>query len=438
MKLYTAVLFFCLAVSAAYSNDWKFSGQVQIRTELDGRDFSHDTYPLTFTNMRARLGVERILTNDISAFIQFQDSRVFGETKNTIASLKNTDLHQGYLMFRNIFAHPIHSQVGRFEFSYRDGKVFGTNQHNYIARAWDGLKFMYETKPFSLDLFALTHNNAFSYIGGATPNSTNYTLPAKPETGFNVWGFWSKTTFDKEHYLDFFGFYEWNRQRTTNQNYEIDRYNVGTHYKFTYENFSTLLEGVYQGGFAGDRLSSKQPKKVQAYMLNAAVNYKISDLLLGLFADINSGTSTKDITEGKMTNSYIGAYQSKHIFYGSMDYFSNIPLATNNRGLNDIYLRLDYRPNNADLLVRLEAHHFATNKAYRLQDGGNDTNLGQEIDVILRYNILKGSTIEWGGSLFLPGNTMKDIWDYDKTDGAGNYDRTDPAFWSYIMLRVNL
>ncbi len=438
MKLFATILLICFGLSTAFANDWKFSGQVQIRTELDGRDFSHSTYPLTFTNMRARLGVERLLTDDISAFIQLQDSRMFGETKATISSLKNTDLHQGYLMFRNIFSQPIHSQVGRFELNYRNGMVFGTNQHNYIARSWDGLKFMYETKPFSLDLFALTHNNAWNYIGSAAPNSPNYTLPAKPETGFNVWGFWSKTAFDKDHYLDIFGFYEWNRKRTTNNNYELDRYNAGAHYKFTYDKFSAHTEGVYQGGYHGDRLNSKMPKRIQSFMWNSSVNYKISDFQIGLYSDIVSGTSTKDIEEGRMTNSYAGDYQSKHVYYAGMDYFSNIPLATSGRGLNDIYLRLDYTPNDSKMFYRIEAHHFTTNKAYRLQDGEKDRELGQEIDLIVRYNILRGSTIEWGGSLFLPGNTMKDIWDFDKTDGAGNYDRTDPAFWSYIMLRVNL
>jgi hypothetical protein len=36
---------------------WSFDGQVQLRSELDGRDFSNKTYPLSYTSMRTRLGL---------------------------------------------------------------------------------------------------------------------------------------------------------------------------------------------------------------------------------------------------------------------------------------------------------------------------------------------------------------------------------------------
>ena len=38
---------------------WKLNGQIQLRTEVDGRDFSNSTHPLTFASLRTRLGVDK-------------------------------------------------------------------------------------------------------------------------------------------------------------------------------------------------------------------------------------------------------------------------------------------------------------------------------------------------------------------------------------------
>ncbi len=56
---------------------WKLNGQIQLRSEVDGRDFSNQTHPLTFTSMRTRLGVEKTFDEKVQLFVQFQDSRVF-------------------------------------------------------------------------------------------------------------------------------------------------------------------------------------------------------------------------------------------------------------------------------------------------------------------------------------------------------------------------
>jgi hypothetical protein len=73
----------------------------------------------------------------------------------------------------------------------------------------------------------------------------------------------------------------------------------GFYYKFSYNDFFTVLEGAYQGGEAGDQRYSNAPRIIQAFNVAGSLNYKIQDLTIGLNADILSGTSEKDMNEGK-------------------------------------------------------------------------------------------------------------------------------------------
>src|SRR5688500_15193163 len=70
-------------------NNWKFKGQVFTRGEFDGRDFTNQTSPLTYTLLRTRLSAEKTFFDKLDFMIQIQDSRVFGEAETTIANLKN-------------------------------------------------------------------------------------------------------------------------------------------------------------------------------------------------------------------------------------------------------------------------------------------------------------------------------------------------------------
>lgn len=86
-----------------------------MRSELDGRDFLNRTYPQSFTALRLRFNIEKTIFDDVTIFVQFQDSRVFGQEKGTLVSLQNIDLHLGYVKVKNFFDLPINFQLGRFK-----------------------------------------------------------------------------------------------------------------------------------------------------------------------------------------------------------------------------------------------------------------------------------------------------------------------------------
>jgi hypothetical protein len=115
---------------------WVLKGQIQLRTELDGRDFSNETRPLTFASMRTRLGVEKSFHDVVAFFVQFQDSRVFGEEPNTLTPIDNIDLHQGFIRLNNLFGWDWSIQAGRFEVVYGTERFFGAVGWHYVGRSF--------------------------------------------------------------------------------------------------------------------------------------------------------------------------------------------------------------------------------------------------------------------------------------------------------------
>lgn len=53
-----------IAEAQEESSDWKIFGQVQLRSELDARDFSNTTNPFSFSSLRTRLGFNKLFLID--------------------------------------------------------------------------------------------------------------------------------------------------------------------------------------------------------------------------------------------------------------------------------------------------------------------------------------------------------------------------------------
>jgi hypothetical protein len=173
MKSLSRVIIFLLLLSTTsfaqmdLGDGWNILGQVRLRTELDGRDFSNSTHPLTFASSRIRLGVEKTFGKKLTLFIQVQDSRVFGSESGTLSNSKNLDLHQGYVELNKLFNWNWSIQAGRFEVSYGTQRFFGAVGWHYVGRSFDGVRLVIAPKGFNLHLFGLTVKESVSYIGNA-------------------------------------------------------------------------------------------------------------------------------------------------------------------------------------------------------------------------------------------------------------------------------
>lgn len=416
MKKLFLFIFFSTIVFAQSSDDWKITAGSMIRSELDGRDFNNKTYPLTFTSLRTRVGVQKNFEDKVTLFAQIQDSRIFGQEASTMSDSKNLDLHQGFVQVKNLFDWNLSVKAGRYEVKYGTERFIGAVGWHYIGRSFDGVTFGFNISGFKTDLFALTVYEPNSYIANSTP--ALYPHHFAPNTSQSLYGFWANRVYSEKHSADLFAYLEVNRKKTNDTDNDLQRWTVGINHIGNYGNLKTTTEAAIQTG----KMSSTD---IFAYLISISGNYKLNNLTsLGLGLDMLSGTKPG---EAKY-NTFETNFATNHKFYGYMDYFTNIPLNTEYLGLNDLYLKAKFTPENSKFSFEADVHYFMTN-----QKSSNDkSSFGQEIDLTVKYSIVQGAALTWGGSIFLPGDLMKDF--FNTPQGP----REDASFWSYIMMNIEL
>jgi hypothetical protein len=429
--LYRALIFMLLLSTTLFAqkdlgDGWKIFGLVGLRSEFDGRDFSNSTHPLTFASSKIRLGVEKTFKKKLTLYIQIQDSRVFGSESSTLSNSKNLDLHQGYVKLNKLFNWNWSIQAGRFEVSYGTQRFFGAVGWHYIGRSFDGIRFVVAPKGFNLQLFGLTVRESVSYIGNA--HQGRYPYPQEATPSRSIYGFWKKTKINNNNKLDVFGYWEIDREKFNEDTCILSMPTFGASYWGTFGKFSVIGEAAYQFG-------SMDRRDISAYLVSAIGFYKLRNAKLGLGIDLLSGTNPDDAST-KM-NTYQATYGTNHKFYGFMDYFINIPVNTMGLGLNDFYLMSFYKPKESRWGFSAILHHFMSNKSANITVGDNtsptdENTFGQELDLTVKYSFIKGTTLVWGGSFFIPGNLMKHMF----TTDAGV--RADVAYWTYLMIIAKL
>ena len=161
-RLLLGVLFCLVNVAmfysvAAYSDDGsvKLSGQVRTRSEMDDKDFNTDSPEKNTTFLRTRLNASFQPAEKISAFIQLQDSRVYGLEPNTLADTHNVDLHQAYFTVEDLFINKLSLKSGRLELSYGAQRLIGPVGWHNVGRAFDGSVLRYRvSEKLAIDSFA--------------------------------------------------------------------------------------------------------------------------------------------------------------------------------------------------------------------------------------------------------------------------------------------
>jgi hypothetical protein len=118
---------------------------------------------------RIRVNVGYDLTPDVSFFAQIQDARLYGSECNvaacgtgttgigTVSSSNNNgtglDLHQGYILVKNLGLPGLSLKVGRQEIIYGDHRLFGNFGWSQIGNSFDAVKLMYSMPIADVDLF---------------------------------------------------------------------------------------------------------------------------------------------------------------------------------------------------------------------------------------------------------------------------------------------
>lgn len=136
------------------------SGQIRHRSEFDAKELTDAGESYAFHLLRTRLAASARPNEHVSAFIQIQDSRMFGDEdpgrgRGTLDGNANQlDVHQAYLGVDVPGIDGLSARVGRQEFVYGNQRLVGSVGWSNIGRTFDGAVLKLEYDNVSADLFA--------------------------------------------------------------------------------------------------------------------------------------------------------------------------------------------------------------------------------------------------------------------------------------------
>ena len=415
--------------------DFTIDAQVRARGEYRGGMQSEDTESELFVNDRVRLsfGWER---KNISMKIAAQHIGIWqnGSGKGTVGKLALHEAWAGMTFGKGFFA-----QAGRQELSYDDERLLGAHDWAASGRAHDALRVGWENplhKVHAIVAFNQTAEIVDDII--STSSSSSAKLYKNMQTLWYHYGA-SQSPFQISGVFI--------NQGASDIQKDKVRYmqTFGTYMTYKWPNISTDLSLYYQLGH--DRTGAD----IKAYMMSGNVGWQFLPKWKATLGDEYLSGSDGYPGTNRTFNVLYGSY---HKFFGAMDNFtySSIPLY----GLNDLSAKVDYtlygwkrKYWGPKLDLSLAVHWLITgrrinnylkNPTEELTDPAKilimrryngkyrfSQNLGQEIDLQVKYTPWKNVTVEAGFSIMLATETMQFI----KGTTA------DVQRWGWVSVNVN-
>src|SRR5438309_11636683 len=145
-------------------------GEVRIRYEIrNNTSFNSNNSNESAASHRLRVNVGYDLTPDVSFFAQLQDARIWGNEGSTaagantstgIASVSSTnqgntgvDLHQGYILLKNVLVPGLSVKAGRQEIIFGDHRLFGNFGWSQVGNSFDAVRLTHSMPIGDVDLF---------------------------------------------------------------------------------------------------------------------------------------------------------------------------------------------------------------------------------------------------------------------------------------------
>jgi len=409
-----ALLFSVADVSAERS--FEASAQVRHRFEADARDFAGDTNPLTFSLLRTRLGLAYAGDESVSAFVQLQDARTWGEEFSTLfdGSADRFDMHQGYILAKQLFFDPVTLKLGRMEVKYGSERLIGAVGWSNIGRAFDGAIVTVKSRRFVPDVFyfAEVESVQVGERGDLSVFGMNADIITSDRYDIQVYGIGQRNVPSDVLSRGTVGFYA-----------RGDHGAWGHEVEAAYQFGNLTPRDVYGSAFAADSVEVD----IGAYMFTLNMWYRAQSVsgrpAVSAGVELLSG-SKADQAEDATFKSFDTLYATNHKFYGYMDYFLNIPVNTFGRGLVDIHGKADatFAKNDA----RLAFHVLRSHEEFVLAGGSTSKSFGSELDATYVHKYSQSLNFVLGASAFWAGEIFK--------ERRGE----DTSWWVYVMTTLNV
>ncbi len=348
-----------------------------------GRDFApHNVYNV-FSH-RARLGAEARVFGWLSATLELQDTRAWGEELSTVeASADGFDLHQAFVEGRCPLGLAL--RVGRQEIAFDNERLIGALDWTDAGRVFDGARLSYRRRALELDAFwartgernVLVKDAVGKILRGAAEDADLAALRVR-YAGFAPVRPTLIAVYDHQGAI--------RQHRATFGLYLDGEPARGLRYSG---------ELYYQ---AGRRANASSSQSLGATLGTVGLSYTLpvrSSPGIALWFEHLSGDD--DAKDGTL-RSFDTLYATNHKFYGFMDLFTNIPVDTGGMGLIDVGGRVFVEPWKR-LTLLLDYHHFEQAKQNPVT---RTTTLGNERDHLARVKLNRFLSVEGMAALFLP------------------------------------
>jgi len=347
----------------------------------------------SFTSMRTRLTVRSMWEGWISALVQIQDVRRFGEETSTLGDFDadGLDMHQAWVQ---LGAHDATLQIraGRQEVAFGEERLVGAVDWTQQARSFDGAVGTVQHGPVAVDLFAFQTREIVSrdeddeaaFLGGYG------TLDLGAERELDLYLLWRSDPLG---------------------DVDTEEGTVGGRYAATEGPVHYRLEGAYQFG-------ERAEVDVDAHLIGASVGVDVLDDrgTVTLWYDRISGNDG----DGDDQKAFNTLFATNHGFYGIADLFLDIPRDTNGGGLEDFAVKTKWRPVEPWTLS-VDAHRFELAEDALF----TDSHLADEIDITVGRTLAEGVVLSGGAAFVFEGDALLEA------RGIG-----EDVSYGYLMLDV--
>ena len=437
------------------------------RTVTIGTNAHRSRRPTTdFTLQRMRLSFDMDINKNVLARVMFQDVRTFGDQGIT-GNGERTDVQEGYVQLRNLgdinsLLTNVQLRIGRWQQGYGNHRVIGTLGWANQSRSYDGAKIMYKKGNFNVDVFAW--QIAENTTGGVSGSDSTFSQVTGKDTV--LYGFYSQYKFGGALKGNVIEPYLVVKAESTDEDVTSSANNSIVDSKETrytwglraagkniagLGGFDYTVEPNYQSGtshytpFNTDQ-NRRAKENIDAWAIHAEVGYTFKNMpwtpRIGYAYSFASGDDSFD--EGSQ-KTYKQVSPTQHAHNGYMD-------VTSWQNIKDHQFHLNLKPTKK-LVVDVKTHFFELDEesdnwwhvggavanragADTVIDNFNnngdsargdvDDELGQEIDVTLKYKMFENFGVVAGYSHFFAGNFIEDT--------SGGVDRG--VDWFYLQTTV--
>ena len=325
-----------------------------------------------FTSMRTQVGLRAALSTDLRLFVQVQDARFWGGTRNFDQSADALDLFRGYFELGHRGESVLWTRVGRQTLDYANGRLVGDPEWSQFGRSFDGVRTTVRIGEGTLlDGFGMQLRESF--VAGDRGEAT-------------LWGIWGAHAFPGGRSLQLF----WIRDQDAGEP-DTARNTFGLYHDGSLGPLVLRVEGAWQTGQA------QELELRDAYLIAGALTLPLPQRRGQLAVGYDRYSGAANPEEGS-TQAFSDLFGRNHRFLGFADIFFDVPRNTGGQGLQDFRVQLRWGVP-WEGLVGLAVHHFRVADAGALDSG----RLADEVDLTLNWPGLMDGTfgvlggVSWAG-----------------------------------------